>query len=174
MANSLLSLFLFFASLSLMAVGGGNTIIPEIHRQAVLVRHWMTDAEFAAAFAIARAAPGPGSLLVALVGWKALGFAGAVTATLAMYAPACILTFFVSRIWLRFRDNRWVIALEKGLAPVAMGLLFASGWVLAEGAAHGWVSYLFILVTIWVVAKTRINPLVIMALAGVAGILGLL
>ncbi|MDR3563601.1 MAG: chromate transporter [Negativicutes bacterium] len=174
MNNSLLSLILFFGSLSLVSVGGGNTVIPDIHRHAVLVQHWLTDAEFAAAFAIAQAAPGPGSLLVVLVGWKAAGWAGALLAMLAMYGPACVLTYFASRLWLHFRNSRWQVALERGLGPIAIGLIFASGWIIAQEVCQGYLAFVFTAVTVGVVAKTKLNPLLLMALAGLAGVLGLL
>ena len=67
-----------FAVLSLVAFGGANAVIPEIHHQSVEVRHWMTDQDFAALFAIAQAAPGPNFLVSTLVGWKAAGLPGAV------------------------------------------------------------------------------------------------
>jgi chromate transporter len=174
MNSNLWSILLLFGSLSLVSVGGGNTVIPDIHREAVLVRHWLSDAEFAAAFAIAQAAPGPGSLLVALVGWKAAGWPGAFAATAAMLGPACILTYFSCRLWLRFRDSRWQGAIEKGLAPIAIGLIFASGWIIAQEVSRGLVSYAFTAVTIWIVARTGISPLLVMVLAGLAGIAGLL
>lgn len=174
MNANLLTIFLFFSSLSLASVGGGNTVIPDIHREAVLMRHWLSDAEFAAAFAIAQAAPGPGSLLSALVGWKAAGWLGAIVATAAMYGPSCLLTYFACRLWLRFRDSRWLIALEKGLAPIAIGLIFASGWVVAQEVSHGAMSYLFTAAAAWIVACTKINPFIIMGIAALAGLAGVL
>jgi len=69
----LVALALQFAGLSLVAFGGANAVIPEIHRQAVEVHHWMTDQDFASLFAIAQAAPGPNFLVTTLVGWKAAG-----------------------------------------------------------------------------------------------------
>ena len=134
----------------------------------------MSDADFVAAFAIAQAAPGPGSLLVALVGWKAAGWPGAVVASAAMFGPACLLTYVSSRLWLKFRDSRWQIAIEKGLAPIAIGLIFASGWVIAREVSHGLLSYAFTAATIWVVARTGFNPVFIMVLAGLAGLVGLM
>ena len=44
--------------------------------------------EFADFFALSRAAPGPGSMLVALIGWKIAGLTGALVATAALYLPA--------------------------------------------------------------------------------------
>ena len=74
---SLLQIAILFASLSLVAVGGANTVVPEMHRQAVDVGHWMSDTEFASLYAIVRAAPGPNMLISTLIGWRAAGLPGA-------------------------------------------------------------------------------------------------
>ena len=102
-SDTLLALALQFAGLSLVAFGGANAVIPEIHRQAVDVHHWMTDQDFASLFAIAQAAPGPNFLVSTLVGWKAAGLLGALVATAAMCAPSCLLTFWVAKVWDRYR-----------------------------------------------------------------------
>lgn len=86
-----------FALLSLFAVGGAMAVLPEIHRQAVDVSHWLTDRQFADVVAIAQAAPGPNIMLVTLIGYQAAGFAGAMVATLAMCAPSCLITFSTLR-----------------------------------------------------------------------------
>ena len=172
--NNLSSLALFFGMLSLVSIGGGNTVLPDIHREAVLVHHWMTENEFAAAFAIAQAAPGPGSLIVALVGWKAAGLLGAIVAITAMFAPASILACFTGRIWRRFQNTPWQAAVEKGLAPITIGLVFASGWIVSQQVNQGVLSYAFTLATALAVAKTKINPLWLMGLAGLAGICGIM
>ncbi|HEY3426638.1 MAG TPA: chromate transporter [Negativicutes bacterium] len=174
MMNNLVAVIILFGSLSLASVGGGNTVIPDIHRAAVLVNHWLTDAEFAAAFAISQAAPGPGSLIVALIGWKAAGWSGAIAATIAMYGPACVLTYIASRLWLRFRNSHWLISLERGLAPIAMGLIFASSWILMQQVSHSLLSYAFMAAAVWAIVSAKFNPLLIMVVAGLAGILGLM
>jgi len=171
--NNLSSLAMLFGMLSLVSVGGGNTVIPDIHREAVLVHHWMTENEFAAAFAIAQAAPGPGSLIVALVGWKAAGLLGAIVATTAMYAPASILACLTGKLWRSFRNNSWQAAVEKGLAPITIGLVFASGWIVSQQVNEGILSYGFTLASALVVATTKVNPLWLMGVAGLAGIYGI-
>lgn len=170
MDNIFFSLILLFSSLSLASIGGGNTVIPHIHREAVLIHRWLTDSEFISAFAIAQAAPGPGSLIVALIGWKAAGWPGAIVATTAMYTPSCTLTYFSSRLWLKFQNSRWQIAMEQGLAPISIGLILASGWVILQSIDNNWVSYVFIAVTIWDTIKMKVNPLWIMLIAALARI----
>ncbi len=56
----------FFALMSLFAIGGANSAVPEMHRFAVAVKHWMTDQEFSDIFALAQVTPGPNVIIVTL------------------------------------------------------------------------------------------------------------
>ena len=89
--NPILALISTFALMSLFAVGGANAAIPEMHRIAVDVQHWMTDKQFADVFAISQLSPGPNVLIVTLIGYSVAGIAGALAATLAMCAPTAVL-----------------------------------------------------------------------------------
>ena len=173
--DTLLALFVQFAILSLLAFGGANAVVPEIHRQAVDVHRWMTDKDFAALFALAQAAPGPNFLISTLVGWKAAGLAGALIATAAMCAPSCLLTFWIVKVWDRHREAAWRIAIGAGLAPVSVGLISASAWLLARAADRGWRLALLTGATAGVATFTKLNPLWCLAAAaglGLAGTLG--
>jgi len=63
--------------MSLFAVGGANSAVPEMHRIAVDIQHWMTDRQFADVFAISQLSPGPNVLIVTLIGFSVAGVAGA-------------------------------------------------------------------------------------------------
>ena len=65
-----LQLFGHFAMLSLLAIGGAITTVPEIHRYIVGQRGWLDDVSFSGSIALAQAAPGPNVLFVALMGWN--------------------------------------------------------------------------------------------------------
>src|SRR3546814_10358909 len=91
---------------------------------------WKTAQDFLNTFAIARLAPGPGSLLVTLIGWDVGGFWGAVVATLAIFAPTAFLIYGVAYLWRRHRGARWQLALEAGLRPIAAGMILAAVYVL--------------------------------------------
>jgi chromate transporter len=81
MSLVLLQLIGLFAVLSMLAFGGGSGVIPDMQRAAVDRYHWLTAREFLDMFAISRAAPGPGSLIVVLIGLKAAGLAGAAVSS---------------------------------------------------------------------------------------------
>ena len=126
----LVTLAVQFAIMSLLALGGANAVVPEIHRQAVELRGWMTERQFADMFAISQAAPGPNVMLVTLIGYHVAGFAGALVTTLAMCGPTAVLAHFLGRTWDRFKDAPWRIAVQAGLVPISVGLVGASAIVL--------------------------------------------
>ena len=170
--NPLVSLFVYFAVLSLFAVGGANAAIPEMHRVAVDVMHWMNDRQFADMYAIAQISPGPNVIIVSLIGYHVAGFAGAAVATVAMCGPTCTLAFFVARTWDRFKEARWRMAIQTGMVPLSLGLIAASAFVLARAADHNIYAGLITGGTAAVAFFTRINPLWAFLVAGVLGLSG--
>lgn len=166
------SMALHFALLSLLAVGGVNSVIPEMHRQAVDVSGWMNDRQFAEMFAIAQVAPGPNVIIVALIGHHVAGVLGAGVATLAMCGPSCVLTYALTLGWQRFRQAPWRVAVQAGLVPVSVGLIAASALILALAADRNAVAAALTATTATVGTFTRFNPLWMFALAALVGYLG--
>jgi chromate transporter len=151
LGDSLIALGLVFAPLSLLSFGGGNAVIADIAHQAIAVQGWTSEREFADLFALSRAAPGPGSMLAALIGWKAAGIPGALVATLAFYLPSAALVLVVVRLWGRWRGSRWHTAIERGMAPIAAGLFLAAGLVVLQASPGG--------PAVWVAAIVTTVPL---------------
>jgi chromate transporter len=163
----LLSLVTLFVPLSLVSVGGGQTVVAEIHRQVVSHYHWLTEKQFVDAFAISRMAPGPGTLLVTLIGWQVAGIAGAIVASFAIFAPTALLVYCLARIWARYEGARWQVALAAGLQPVAAGMILASSLVLIEALEGGWLAQGIAVASTASLMMTKINPVVLMAVGAV-------
>ena len=161
------------AALSLVAIGGINAILPEIHRAVVDVEHWMTSAHFAELFALAQLAPGPNAMVVALIGWQVAGVPGAFVATLAICGPSSILCYTLLHWWDRLRDWPGRAIVQRGLAPVAIGLILASGYTLARGADRTPVAGALTLIGAAALAFTRVNPVWTLAGAALVGVTGL-
>ena len=159
MNNVLVDLARTFAALSLVSIGGINALLPEIHRQVVVVHGWMTDAAFSNAFAIANASPGPNVILVSLIGWEVAGLSGMLVATLAIMIPSCTLAYFASRAITRWSDHRVVALLRDTLIPVALGLMLASGASMMRTVDRDVVTVLISLATAAFIYTTRRNPL---------------
>ncbi len=168
--HPLLQIALTFASLSLVSIGGANVVVPEIHRQVVDQFAWMDDATFANLFAIAQAAPGPNVLLVSLVGWHVAGATGLAVATIAILLPSGLLAFAVSRLIARWSDTRWIAIAKAGLVPVAIGLILASGVVMARAADHDALAVAITAATAMFVILSDRNPLWALATATAVGI----
>jgi len=163
-----------YGELSLLAVGGGNTVLPEMKRQVVDVQGWMTGPEFAALYALAQASPGPNMLVSTLVGWRVAGLPGALVATLSLCAPSCLLTFFTASAWYRFRHAQWRRTIQRGLVPMTVGLLMAGAAVLCEATVVNWQNAAVTLLVAAALLFSRLNPLWLMAAAASLGLCGLL
>jgi chromate transporter len=140
--DTLIALALVFAPLSLISVGGGAGILGDIQHQVTVAHAWMTTREFQDAFAISRVAPGPGILIVTLIGWHVAGLAGAIAATVAVILPSSVLIYGLAHYWHAGPRKRWQKALSRGLAPVAAGLILASVVRLlshADGQVVAWI-----------------------------------
>ena len=163
----------YFALMSLFAIGGANGAIPEMYRLVVETRGWMTDRQFADMFALAQVTPGPNVIIVTLIGYHVAGLGGAVVATLGMCGPACAFALFVGRLWDRFKEARWRIAIQAGLIPISIGLTAASALIVARAASTSWVSIVLTLVAAVVSYRLTLNPLWIFAVAALLGLIGL-
>ena len=162
MSPVLLQLFLLFAGLSMLAFGGGAGVMPDIQRASVEYYHWMTAAEFLDLFAISRAAPGPGSLIVMLIGQKAAGLPGAAVSFLGMCLPSCLLVHFVAKGWHRAAQSNWRPVVERALAPVAIGLTFSSGLALMRATETGFMPHAITVLGAAAFAFTKINPIMLL------------
>jgi chromate transporter len=143
-----------------------------MHRKAVDSYSWMNGNQFADLFAISQAAPGPSILLVTLIGYKAAGITGAVLATVAMILPAGILVYLVSRLWSRSADSPLRSAIERGFAPLTVGLVLASGWVMSKAADHDWRAWILTAACTFLCTTTKTNPIFIVGGAALIGWLG--
>ena len=123
--NPLFGLAWVLVPFSLLSFGGGPSIFAPLQHETVDVWRWLSAREFIDLFAIARTAPGPGAMLSTLIGFKVAGWWGALVATIALFGPASILCYFVARIYDKYRGHAWHTAVEAGLAPVAVGLIFS-------------------------------------------------
>src|SRR5690349_17423310 len=161
-----------FAVLSLVAIGGINAILPEIHRVVVEVEAWMTSAQFADLFALAQLAPGPNAMIVALIGWKVAGVAGALVATIAACGPSSIACYIAWHWADRLRQSRWRAIVQRALAPLAIGLILATGYTLARGADRSPGALALTLIATAMLAWTRVNPVWVLLGAGLVGLAG--
>ena len=172
--NPVSTLVWTFGLMSLFAVGGANSAVPEMHRIAVDVQHWMSDKQFADVFAISQMSPGPNVLIVTLIGYSVAGVAGALVATLAMCGPTAVVAYYVSRLLARSTQSRWPGIIQAALVPLSIGLMAASGLILALTSDRSWLAGLITAVAAVLAFATRLNPVWLLLAGGVLGFAGVI
>lgn len=175
-AADLIALLGHFMLLSLLAVGGAITTASDMHRYVVVEQGWISDAQFTSSIAIAQAAPGPNVLFVAVIGWNVAGWAGALATLAGTLLPSSLLVLAVSRWAAQRRESLAVRAFTTGMAPLTLGLMTATGWVLAEPFVRAgdqrWGALALVAVTLVTMMRVKLSPMWLVALGAVVGALG--
>lgn len=168
-AAELFALFLHFLSLSIFATGGAMALASDMHRYVVDDHGYITHTQFVNSIALAQAAPGPNILFITVMGWQIAALPGALATTLGIAMPAFIFPFVISRLGRMAQFDRLLKALQRGLGPVALGLMASSAFLLVRQAPGVWIGTLMIAVTALLLWFTRVPPLVLIVIAGVLG-----
>lgn len=171
-AADFLQLFMHFALLSLLAIGGAITTAPDMQRFIVGQQGWLSDAQFTASIALAQAAPGPNLLFVAVIGWNVGGLAGVAATLFGSLLPSTTLALTATRWGARRKESRAIRAFTAGMAPLTLGLLLATGWVLLEPTRTHWASAALVGATLLIMLRTTLSPLWPIALGAVVGAFG--
>lgn len=186
-------LFMHFAVLSLLGIGGAITTAPDMHRFLVSEKNWLTDESFSSCIALAQSAPGPNVLFVALMGWQVgvnaggglsagayawwLGLLGMMLTMLGIMLPSSVLTYKATK-WAHVnRDLISVQTFKSGMAPIVIGLLVSTGWLLSAAhrdLAQDWKIWMVTAVATLVLLRTSIHLLWLIAAGGILGAAGLL
>lgn len=186
-----LALLTHFLSLSLLAIGGAITTVPDMHRYLVDEQHWLSDSQFSSSIALAQAAPGPNVLFIALLGWNvglnasagmgvgwvawSYGLLGVGLAMIGILLPSTTLTFAATRWAHKNRELRAVRAFKQGMAPIVVALLIATGWVLTSShgsPANNWPLWLVTVLSALIIWRTRLHLLWLLGAGALLGWLG--
>lgn len=169
----LVDLFVSFFLVAFVSFGGATAVIPELYRIAVTEHGWMTAQTFTELFAVAQAAPGPNVLIVTLIGQHVDGWQGALAATIGMCLPMSLLVGLLFKHWDRLQHWRGRAAIQLGVAPLAVGLVLASGVLIARSTAPGWAGIGLVALTVWLSLRTQLHPLWLILLGALLGLAGL-
>jgi chromate transporter len=163
------ALFLHFLSLSVFATGGAIALASDMHRYVVDEHAYITHTQFVNSIALAQAAPGPNILFVTVMGWQIAGVWGALATTFGLSIPSLVFPFVVSRLGRMAQFQRSLRALQRGLGPVAIGLMASTCYLFVRGAPGGWKGPVIIAVSTAVLFWTRVRPVWVIVAAGAIG-----
>jgi chromate transporter len=172
----------------LFGFGGGYAMLSMIQGEVVTRYHWISASEFTDIVAISQMTPGPiGINSATYVGYTAVvnagfdpvyGILGSTVATFAVVLPSFILMILLSKFFLKYQKHPVVENIFSGLRPGVVGLLAAAALVLMTPENFGSPEtsmYQFVIsVILFVVAfvatrKYKVNPILMIALCGLAG-----
>ena len=171
-AGQVLQMFLHFTMLSLLAVGGALTTAPEMQRYLVGEKGWLTDAQFTASVALGQAAPGPNLLFVAVIGFNCAGLMGVLACLVGTLLPSTTVALAATRWGHRHQQSRWLQAFTVGMAPLTIGLLAATAWILLQPAGLAPATLALFVGSVVLMLRTRLSPMWLIAAGAIAGVLG--
>ncbi|CAM3782195.1 chromate transporter [Polynucleobacter brandtiae] len=155
-----------FAMLSVLAVGGGTAVLPEM--QTLLAQQFgISHEQFIHIYSIGQLAPGPNMLMILLIGYQIAGFIGAGLVLLSFFLPSSILCLSVGRLWDRFGESPWRRTLQSALEPISIGLMSSGVYAVAKASIISPASAALALITFYLILKTKINPVFLILGSGV-------
>lgn len=170
-----ISLLGVFSLLSILAVGGGTAVLPEMKALTIDAHHWLTDNQFRDIYSLGQVAPGPNMLMVIVIGYHVAGTPGALIAFTGFFLPASTLALGCSRLWNHFEGSPWRMALQNALAPIVVGLMTSGMIAIARTAITGLETTLIaVAVFAAVYFGPKINPALLILAGGVIGYLTLI
>ena len=156
--NTLVQIAAAFGLLSILAVGGGAAVLPEMKETVVGQHHWLSDDQFVHVYSLGQIAPGPNMLMVQIIGDRVAGISGALVALFAFFAPASILTYATGRLWDRLGDWPWRESIQRGLAPISIGLMLAGTITIAKIAVTDPRTIALAIAVTGILLWRKINP----------------
>ena len=165
---TLAALATIFLRVGAVTFGGGFVMIPVIQQSVVEGQHWLTQQEFADATALGQITPGPVLITATFVGYRVAGFAGALVATVAVFAPSFLMTVVAASSLRRFQSNPQVQAFLRGITPAVVGLLVAAAWSIGVAGIHTWIGLSIAVVALVVLLRFSANAFVLVFGAGLA------
>ncbi len=166
-----INLFLSFAKIGLFGFGGGLAMLPIIFQTAKVFG--MDDpGEFGNLVAISQVTPGPLAINAATyVGYYTDSLPGALAATIGVAIPSFVMVLLVSYFVEKFKKSRIVAGALAGVRPVTVGLVGAAGYFMLGAMARdwNWIAGGILLGTILLSGKWKVNPFLLIGIAGVIG-----
>ncbi len=162
-------LVLVLLTLSVLGFGGGNAIWPQLYHDAVDQYQWVNAAEFSKLFALARLAPGPGTTISALLGYRVGGLVGSVIAAIAMIVPAALIVLGVSALYDRYHSHPWRKLFSRAMVPIVLGLTWVGISLLSRGALDTPLTYAIAIVACGMILWTNVNAALVIFGAAVIG-----
>jgi len=169
--KKLRSIVLTFSGLSVTLFGGGYVVIPAMHEIFVDNLEWLSSKEFADGIALGQVTPGPIYISAAFIGYKILGFWGALIATVSVFLPAGLIMIISSKFLNFFKNSSLVKAVFKGLRPAVIGMIFSAAVTIGKGIDLSWLTVVIFLLVLVLSVRFKVNVVYLIPASGIIGLL---
>lgn len=167
-------LFLAFFRIGIFGYGGGPTMIPLVHAEAVKKYHWVTDEEFADYYALGNALPGPiATKMAAYVGYRVKGWLGAFIAIIAVTIPVVVLMVALLQVLTHLKNMPAVKGMIDAIQPVIAVMMIVltyefltKGWKAAGKQKNGFIGLILLSIVALVLIDLHPGLLVAIVLLG--------
>lgn len=179
-----LQLFWSFFQIGLFSIGGGYAAMPLIQHQIVELKHWLSLTEFADVITISQMTPGPIAINSAtFVGLRIAGPGGAIVATLGCVLPSLIIVLSLAVTYYKYRSLTLMQGILGGLRPAVVAMIASAGLALLvlaiwNGKPASWdfgqvdyISVVLFSVSLAILRIKKSDPILVMAGAGIAGLI---
>ncbi len=177
-----IDLFCTFFIIGLFTIGGGYAMLPLIQRKVVAEQGWISDMMFTDIVAISQMTPGPiGINSATYIGYSVIreaGFneflciCGSFITTLAVVLPSFLIVLGLCHAYGRFNRSPVFTGLMAGLRPTVVGLIGAAAVIMITPENFpDWKSWIIFAASFAAALWLKVNPILILAAAGVAGYL---
>lgn len=181
-----LKLIWSYLKIGLFGFGGGYAMLALIERE-IVGPGWITEQMFTDIVAISQMTPGPiginsatyiGYVAPAHAGFNGIiyGLLGSILCTLTVVLPSFLLVAYTSHFISRHKESVYVKGVFSGLRPVVVGLIASAALLLMNSANFGEqsrdvaVSIAICVAAFCTVYFTKIHPIAVIVLAGIAGL----
>jgi chromate transporter len=164
-------LFLSLLKIGAVGFGGGLAVIAQIRSLAVQQRHWLTEQEFAAGFALAQTLPGTAAGNTATyVGLKVRGWRGAAVAIAGFILPSMLMMIVLAILYRHLRYLPDTDYLFHGLNAAVVALVIVTAWRIGRNTLYKPWQWLIAVIACVVVAFFSATVLEVVLTAGLVGI----
>jgi chromate transporter len=175
------NLFITFFKIGAFSFGGGYAMIPFFEKEIVL-HHWAAAADYQKMIAIAQVLPGSFAIdSSAYIGYQVSGLPGAIIASVALSLPSFLILVFITRFYDQFKSNSYIQMTLSGVRPVIIGLLISAAYIIGvqplikdlsgTSLVMLWKAVILIVAGFGLLKLTKINPIILILLFGIAGII---
>ncbi len=171
----LIDIVFTFMKIGLLSFGGGYSAVALVEKQVVEIKGWMSYEQFMDIVTIDELTPGPVAVNAAtFVGTRLAGSLGAIAATLGAILPSCIIALILVKLYYKYKDLSLISGALKGLKSMVVALISITTISILSNSLFSdskidIVSVVLFVISLVLLKKYKMNPLVVMMICGLAG-----